>query len=93
MCETRALHDLGDHFRAQVMYSLNDPGHPPLAPWLSLSLGQLGPTWTPCTTLETAAALRALADELDDAWTVFQDHMAGTGPTGPVQPVSPVFCE
>ena len=22
MCETRALHDLGDHFRAQVMYSL-----------------------------------------------------------------------
>jgi len=71
MCEVMPVHDLGESFTVQVMYSLNDPAYPPLSPWLALHLGHNGPVWNPNTTGETAAALRALADDLDHAWQIF----------------------
>lgn len=61
-------HDLGQGFRVAVATpgpEIKDWVHDP---WLSMTLGKAGPTWTPNTTRETAAALRALADDLDKAW-------------------------
>lgn len=69
------------------MFSLGDERIPILAPWLSLTLGERGPSWCPGTTLETSAALRALADDLDRAWEAYRAS------TGPRQPVTPFLAE
>ena len=62
-------------FRARVFVFADDPDVRPL-PWLALVLGAGGPVWHPSIQRDTADALRALADDVDRAWTYLDEAKA-----------------